>query len=310
MDTMIRRAFPKRRISRFEVLSGGLINTNLRIHFENDESAVVLRIYRDGADACRKEAALHRLVQEHVPVAKIIHAEPDGIEASQAFSILEYIDGITFQQLQRTKQREAIAEAAYSAGRVLGAVGRYQFEEPGQILIDNASGELMIGERFVDANHQVPEMVDLFLASPTLRKRISHELIAELSAFFREWSADIEQFIDDRNLVHCDFGNRNVLVNNKNGRWEIAAILDWELAISGSPLMDVGNFLRYDYATPVREPHFSRAFVEHGGRLPDDWQNIVRVFDLSGLVECLTHDRLPPEVEAEIVQLIHATLAT
>jgi aminoglycoside phosphotransferase (APT) family kinase protein len=304
---MVRRAFPKRRISRFEVLSGGLINTNLHLQFDNEVS-VVLRIYRDGAAACRKEVALHRLVQQHVPVAAMIDAEPDGSEGSYAFSILEYIDGITFQQLKRTSQ-EAMWEAAYSAGRVLAAVGNHQFDKPGQILVDSNSGGVTIGERFVDANHQVPELVDQFLASPTLQKRISHQLIADLRAFFREWSGDLEQFIDDRNLVHCDFGDRNLLVNNRNGRWEIAAVLDWELAISGSPLLDVGHFLRYDYAMPLREPHFSRAFVENGGRLPHDWKKIVRVFDLAGLVECLTHKRLPAEVEAEIVQLIEATLA-
>ena len=305
---MIRPTFPDRRIASFDVLSGGLINTNLHIHFDNDGS-VVLRIYRDGAAACRKEVALHRLVQQKVPVASIIHAEPDGIESSEPFSIVEYIDGITFQHLKQTNQRGALAEAAYSAGRVLAAVGRYQFDKPGRIVVDDASDELMIGESFVDANHPHSELVDRFLASPILQKRISHQLIAELRAFFREWSSHIEQMIDDRNLVHCDFGNRNLLVNNKSGRWEIAAVLDWELAISGSPLLDVGHFLRYDYATPVREPHFSRAFVEHGGQLPDDWQKIVRVIDLSALVECLTHDRLPPEVEVEIVQLIQATLA-
>jgi hypothetical protein len=73
-------------------------------------------------------------------------------------------------------------------------------------------------------------------------------------------------------------------------------------------MMDVGHFLRYDYLTSLREPHFSRAFVEHGGHLPDDWERIVRVLDLTGLVECLTHKQLPAEVQAEIVQLIQATL--
>lgn len=65
--------------------------------------------------------------------------------------------------------------------------------------------------------------------------------------------------------------------------WAVAAILDWELAFSGSPLLDVGHFLRYELdATPLREPHFSRAF---------------------------THDELPSDVEAELFALINATFA-
>ena len=30
------------------------------------------------------------------------------------------------------------------------------------------------------------------------------------------------------------------------GRWAVAAVLDWEFAVSGSPLADVGHFLRYE----------------------------------------------------------------
>ncbi len=58
----------------------------------------------------------------------------------------------------------------------------------------------------------------------------------------------------------------------------------------------------------MREPHFSQGFVEHGGQLPDNWREIVRVIDLSGLIECLTHDELPVEVEIELLELVNATL--
>src|SRR5262249_47206902 len=110
-------------------------------------------------------------------------------------------------------------------------------------------------------------------------------------------------------LVHNDYGNRNILVNELNGKWRVAAILDWELAISGSPLLDVGHFLRYErHDRPLREPHFSRAFVEHGGQLPDRWPEIVKVIDLTGLVECLTHPDLPGDVAAELLELINTTL--
>ena len=91
--------------------------------------------------------------------------------------------------------------------------------------------------------------------------------------------------------------------------WAVAAILDWEMAFSGSPLLDVGHFLRYELdTTPLREPYFSTAFVEHGGHLPDNWKQVVKLIDLTGLVECLTHDELPSDVEAELFALIDATL--
>ncbi|HEV2835309.1 MAG TPA: phosphotransferase, partial [Pyrinomonadaceae bacterium] len=114
---------------------------------------------------------------------------------------------------------------------------------------------------------------------------------------------------NDHSLVHDDYGNRNMLVHEKDGKWQVAAILDWELAISGSPLLDVGHFLRYELESqPLREPFFSRAFVEHGGHLPENWQLMVKLIDLTGLVECLTHEDLPADVEAELLELINSTL--
>jgi len=305
IHNMIGRAFKQRTVTGVESLAGGLINTNLLIHF-NDAESVVLRIYRYGADACRKEVVLHQLVQETVPVASIIYAEPDGIDGSDAFAILEYVDAITLQQLRRRNDREAIAQAASSAGRILANIGRHQFSQPGRIEVD--SERMRIGERFVDGEDGIYRMVNGFFESPVLQQRLPPAFVSDLRKLIAEWSPRLAEFNEHHNLVHCDFGNCNLLVSAKSGRWQVAAVLDWELAISGSPLLDIGHFLRYDYAVQWREPYFSRAFIEHGGSLPADWQTIVRVFDLTALIECLTHERLPADVKTEIIELIVATL--
>jgi hypothetical protein len=94
-----------------------------------------------------------------------------------------------------------------------------------------------------------------------------------------------------------------------NRRWQVVAVLDWEFSLSGSPLLDVGHFLRYERRhASLREPFFSRAFVEAGGVLPPDWRRISQVVDLTGLVHCLTHQQLPDDVACEILELIKSTL--
>ena len=46
-------------------------------------------------------------------------------------------------------------------------------------------------------------------------------------------------------------------------------MLDWEFAIAGSQLIDVGHFLRYEtISAPRLEPHFSNGYLHAGGRLP------------------------------------------
>ena len=56
----------------------------------------------------------------------------------------------------------------------------------------------------------------------------------------------------------------------------------------------------YAWSWSSQIPDLGQGFVEHGGQLPDNWKEIVRVIDLSGLIECLTHDELPIEAESVV----------
>jgi len=302
---LVADAFPNRKVARTELLPGGLINTNLKIYFESDFDPVVLRLYRDGAAACEKEIAVHNLIHQHVPIPEILYAESKG---SPAFAFVEYVEGLTFQQLKRTNNLKAIQQASTSIGKTLAAIGRFRFPAPGRLLASEAS--LVVGSKFIEGPDPIPRILDRFLASNTFQRRAGAKLVDQLHDFIWSCAQILPSLQTDCSLVHNDFGNRNILVSEVNGVWTVAAVLDWEMAFSGSPLLDVGNFLRYELdAAPLREPYFSRAFVEHGGHLPDNWKLVVKLIDLTGLVECLTHDGLPSDVEAELFALIDATLA-
>ncbi len=302
----IKIVFPGSEVARTEILSGGLINTNIKIEFSSHQPPVVLRLYRGDAEVCLKETAVLRLVGSTAPVPKVIHVEPNGIPGSRPFSILEFVNGITFQQLKRTKDLEAIQQAAASAGEMLARIGKFEFPSPGRLQAEN---DLTVGPPYMNGPDPIPRLFDSFLQSAQLQQRIDALRQQQLHDFIWSWADRLREFDNDRQLVHCDFGNRNILVDCINGRWQVVAVLDWEFALSGSPLLDIGHFLRYEtHDTPLREPYFSRAFVESGGLLPDDWREISRVLDLSGLVHCLTHEQLPDDVAAEILPLMDSTL--
>lgn len=310
LQRLIAAAFPNRRIAANERLAGGLINTNLKIYFERDFDPIVLRIYRDGFAACKKEVAVHGLIHQEVPVAEIIYAHTEEDDDLPAFAVLEYVKGITFQELKRSNNLTAIQQAAENVGQTLAHIGRVQFAAPGALLVDSASGELTVGDKFIDGPDPIPRILDRFLASPLFQRRAGAELTKRLHDFVWSYAMLLPPLENEQSLVHNDYGNRNIMVREQSGQWQVAAVLDWELAISGSPLLDVGHFLRYErHSQPLREPHFSRAFVEHGGHLPENWQAAVKLIDLTALVECLTHQPLPGEVEAELFELINDTLA-
>ena len=305
---LVSTAFPHRQVSHAELLSGGRINTNLKLTFGTGEPPAVLRLHKKGSAACAKETQVIELIKSTVPVPEILYVDSEGVEGSGPFSIIEFVEGLTFQQLKRTGNLEAIHQAASSVGATLAAIGRYSFLKPGSLVVTNKN-QLEIGDPFTRTKDPIPEILEVFLVSDLAQQRLGVELTRRLHDFMSAWAPSLPDITSVRQLVHSDFGNRNILVNEVNGKWKVVAVLDWEFAFSGSQLLDVGNFLRYDaLSAPLREPYFSRAFVEHGGHLPDNWRKIVRVIDLTALVECLSHDYLPDDVTAEILQLIHSTL--
>jgi hypothetical protein len=129
----VARALGDEYITGFEVLAGGLINTNLEVRFNSGRAPVVLRLYRDGAEVCRKEIAISHLVCANLRVPRVIFAEPDGFEGSPAFAVFEYVNGIPFQSLKRSNDKAAIQQAAASVGRTLAEIGRFHFPKAGRL---------------------------------------------------------------------------------------------------------------------------------------------------------------------------------
>ena len=130
---LLANVFPTRSVKNLRLLSGGLINTNIRVDFEANYEPVVIRLYRNGAEVCRKELALHDLLSRTIRVPRALHAEPDGIEDSPAFLINEYVNALTFQELKKTKDLKAIQHASHSVGATLAAISDFKFEKPGRI---------------------------------------------------------------------------------------------------------------------------------------------------------------------------------
>jgi len=108
----IRRAFPDATITGAHVLSGGLINTNIKVELSSRRASVVLRLYQGDSAVCLKETAVLCLVRPTVPVPEVIYVEPDGLDGHQPFCILEFVNGLTFRQLKQTNDVDAIRQAA------------------------------------------------------------------------------------------------------------------------------------------------------------------------------------------------------
>jgi len=300
LDPLIRRAFGSRRVIEIQPLSGGYRNANFKVRLDHQADPVVFRIYEHDPSLCRKEVDVMQLVAGSVPVPEVLCTEPAGLGDLPPFVVLSFVEGITFRDLKRGKDRTAIAEAAFSAGETLAAIGKVKFPSPGWL----GPGPKVMAP-LLEGENPTLRFVDSCLESTNLQRRVPGELRDRTRDELLRWAPQFARLDAETHLAHGDFGKRNLLVRCLAGHWRVEAVLDWEYAISSSPLVDIGHFLRYERSgQDLLEPHFSQGYLAAGGTLPADWQRLAALLDLTALCETLTHDELPDPVVAELLELV------
>jgi aminoglycoside phosphotransferase (APT) family kinase protein len=304
LQHIVQRALPGCRVVAAQALTGGLRNGNFKVQLDRPPGFIVLRIYEHDASLCRKELDLIALIGRSVRVPEVLHAEAKGWEDLPPFALLRYVDGVSFRELKRSEDTETVAQASHSVGQTLALIGRTMFPASGWI----GPGPKVTAPLLQGPNPS-PRFVDLCLASPNLQQRMPADLRDQTRALMWSLAPQLAALDNGASLVHGDFGKPNLLMRRVAGTWTVAAVLDWEFAVSGSPLIDLGHFLRYECASrPLAEPHFSDGYLQAGGTLPEGWRRLSRVVDSIALCESLTRDALPDTVVAELLELVRSTV--
>jgi aminoglycoside phosphotransferase (APT) family kinase protein len=266
-------------------LSGGYRNGNTLIRTEDGGQFVVRQYLQDdAARTCAVEAALLRRTAGTVPVAQFVAADATGAEAGQPVLLTSFVAGsLLHDELRRPAGEKEAAELGRSAGVALGQIGAVTFDRQGPFAdssLEPEAGRLP---------GSLPDFVDRCLAAGSAATVLSAAEIAGL----RRLAETGQQFASLApaacRLVHSDFNPKNLLVSPGPDGWTVTAVLDWEFAFSGSPLVDVGNMLRFASELPAGfTDAFVGGFAGAGGELPDNWQQISLAFDLYALADLLT----------------------
>nr|WP_269326627.1 phosphotransferase [Kineosporia mesophila] len=265
----------------------------------------VVRRYRR-RNPCALEQALSSHLAGRVPAVEVVGADRTGEASGEPTLVYRYVDGRPLDLVLHDQNSSGAGESE-QLGRVVGAalagVGQISFATPGafrggslepdgrDVLID----PLDVVDRALSAGH----------SSRVLDGHQRRGLLA-LALRSTHW---VDAVAGDRKLVHMDFNPKNIVVRQVRGRWEVAAVLDWEFAFSGSPLTDVGNMLRFAEDYP-REyvAGFADGYTDAGGELPENWLEISRALDLFTLADILAH---PPEgdMSSRVAEVVTRRLA-
>jgi aminoglycoside phosphotransferase (APT) family kinase protein len=295
---LLARAFPRDRLLNVTPLVGGRSNAMFRARLSH-AGDVVLRIFTRSAAEGRREVELLQRLRGRIVVPEVLASDAGG--KTSAFVVYRYVEGTTFKEFKKTAGLQAIAEASFATGAALAEIGKQPPVEttPFRVEPDCPGWGTATWSGFLNA----------CAGDPIFRQRAGTNTARAVRLLVERWSAQVADVSQRRGLIHGDFSRSNVVLHHASGTWRVAAILDWEFACGGSPLFDIGHFLRYESKQrDSLEPHFSDGFVSGGGVLPHDWHRLSRILDLAAIAGGLTKAHLPEPAQAELLKLLAATL--
>ena len=178
------------------------------------------------------EAALITIAGDYevpVPAVRLVLRAENALGQGYIMS-REEGEALPFRLLADDRYKAAREQLAFQCGQTLGRIHRVPLESLPTGLSDH-SGALLFerAQSFLDAHGNVSPVLQLGL----------------------NWLRDNPRPAPRRTLVHGDFRNGNLLVDERG----LVAVLDWELAHLGDPIQDLGyisaNVWRFGSDKPV-----------------------------------------------------------
>ncbi|MGD9592068.1 MAG: phosphotransferase family protein [Candidatus Berkiella sp.] len=276
IEKIISQTFRKEQLNLHEVIAGGCANLNIKFTLQN-RSPLLLRIYLRDPDAAFREQALTQRLKHLLPTPQIYHI---GKFEDYQFAICEFINGITLRDLLLSNQPYSLESLMHSAGEMLAKIQQITFSKAG--FFDKNLDVISP----IDQNSYLDFVKDT-LKNPTINSELEPSTISKIDQIIQKF-AHLFPDVSEKNLVHGDFDPANILVENINDEWQIAAILDWEFAFSGSTLCDIANMLRYRDDMPTTfESAFLEGLTTSGFTLASNWRTSIEILNLSSLLDCL-----------------------
>jgi aminoglycoside phosphotransferase (APT) family kinase protein len=298
IERMLAPLLGGKRVREASRVEGGLTNTIYRVAVDGEVGDLAVRVCAGRTPPLEQECRLLGALRRVLPVPEVLWAD-EGAACGYRFVAYTWIEGETLNEYRRRASPADWLRVAQPLGRVLG-----------QLAAVPAAIVSWRQPRIARSAACALEHARSALAGGRARTRLGDPTADHLDALLSAHEVRLCG-ADAPGLMHGDFGGRNVLVReDAHGTPNVAAVLDWETAGTGSPLWDVGSLFRYShrYGPEFREA-FMRGYDSAGCELPGDWWVAARVLDATRLVAVLDEDRLLPTVFVECRELIARLLA-
>ncbi len=266
-------------------LSGGYSGETFLVTSAGEQA--VLRLYARRPERAAVDLALLERVRGLVPVPRVLEAVtvPGGPDRPP-FLLLEALPGDRLDLVLPAADPSLLRRLGEAVAGVLVLLATERMPQVGAFVDARLDPEPFAGAAADPVSWLEAHLHRGWLARLPARERAGLRAVARRA---RELGGRTSRV----SLVHSDFNPKNLLVDPASGG--VTGVLDWEFAYAGSPIVDVGNLLRFE-----TEPEFATAvagsYAARAPDLPEGWLEVARALDLTALVELACRSAANPVV--------------
>lgn len=268
-------------VSDISILGDGFANTNYHFSVNKGATSYVLRLSQRNLEQFKKEIEVLHFVMNRIPVPKVIAT---NYSCETPFAILEYTEGILFSSALESADEHSNCKMSFSIGHILSVI--HSFDMGGSGFFND---KFEFTERFNNFGKAYFDYMIKCLELKHVTERMGSELHKKINDLIEHNMDMLTSLSGAERLIHCDFNGKNIVMSNN----KVRAVLDWEFASAGHPLVDIGNFLRFeeDYTESIINS-FVEGYKSELGELPQGWREIAKLLDLAAM---FTFISLQPE---------------
>jgi aminoglycoside phosphotransferase (APT) family kinase protein len=287
-------------------LSGGFSTTNILLQFADGERCVLraspqqerLETEADLLDYLSRKAP-------EVPVPKVLWRTPEHLDGGFGAFAMTYVEGDTLAKVEDALSRADCRDICEQLARVAARIHELRFAQCGLL----GPGP-KVTDPFTSYATGTVGFMQSCLDDVNLQRRVGVDRWKRLQDCLAH-RPDLHQPSLTHQLCHSDFNQKNLLIQrNSNGCHQVAAVLDWEFAFSGSSVVDIGNLLRFEHESPaVDSAWFADAYRAAGGQLHKAWRQQSLFADLLAQCAFLIKTEELPNTFRTAIGVIDRTLA-
>ena len=248
------------------LISGGLFNTTYYIEIPEENKKVILRVGHVNRDLLmpfelnlmKGEEYVYKLCENNkIPCSNVLLCDTEKKIINRDYMMVEYVESKALSEIKISEDIEN--KLYYEVGQHISKLHSITSEKFGRVYdVSEDNGFSLWSEYLIDEVSKLSNKIRKF--------NIFDEEQLEL---FKSCIYKYKEILDEvktPHLVHGDLWAGNILVENKNNNFNIAAIIDADRAIFGD--------IEFEFANPwITNEHFIKGY---GKELSNDTKSEIR----------------------------------